>query len=77
MLARKISSKLSSESSEYDEESETDNKKGLLIDISRKGWKMAATSSNRGRREWKINDDDDIDDDNTEKSSPGLAITLC
>jgi hypothetical protein len=75
--ARKISSEPSSESSEYDEESESDdNKKGLLIDISRKGRKMAATSSNRGRREWKINDDDDIDDDNTKKSSPGLAITL-
>ena len=27
-------------------------------------------------REWKTNDDDDIYDDNTEKSSPGLAITL-
>ena len=75
--ARKISSEPSSESSEYDEESESDDdKKGLLIDISRKGRKMAATSSNRGRREWKINDDDDIDDDNTKKSSPGLAITL-
>jgi hypothetical protein len=75
--ARKISSKSSSESSEYDKESESDDdKKGLLIDISRKGWKMAVTSSNRGRREWKINDDDDIDDDNTKKSSPGLAITL-
>jgi hypothetical protein len=59
------------------EESESDDdKKGLLRDISRKGRKMAATSSNRGRREWKINDDDDIDDDNTKKSSPGLAIIL-
>ena len=59
------------------EESESDDdKKGLLRDISRKGRKMAATSSNRGRREWKINDDDNIDDDNTKKSSPGLAITL-
>jgi len=76
--ARIISSKPSSESSEYDEESESDDgKKGLLIDISQKGRKMAATSLNRGRREWKTNDDDDIDDDNTEKSSPGLAITLC
>ena len=76
-LARKISSELLPESSEYDEESEKDDdKKGLLIDISRKGRKMAATSSNRGRREWKINDDDDINDDNTKKSSPGLAITL-
>jgi hypothetical protein len=75
--SRKISSEPSSESSEYDEESESDDdKKGLLIDISRKGRKMAATSSNRGRREWKINDDDNIDDDNTKKSSPGLAITL-
>jgi len=75
--ARKISSKLSSESSEYDEESETDDdKKGLLIDISQKGRKMAATSSNRGRREWKTKDDDNIDYDNTKKSSPGLAITL-
>jgi len=75
--ARKISSKPSSESSEYDEESESDDdKKGLLIDISRKGQKMTATSSNRWRRELKTNDDDDIDDDNTEKSSPGLAITL-
>ena len=75
--ARKISSKPSSESSEYDKESESDDdKKGLLIDISRKGRKMAATSSNRGRREWKTNDDDDIDDNNTKKSSPGLAITL-
>ena len=59
------------------EESESDDdKKGLLRDISRKGRKMAATSSNWGRREWKINDDDNIDDDNTKKSSPGLAITL-
>ena len=75
--SRKISSEPSSESSEYDEESESDDdKKGLLIDISRKGRKMAATSSNRGRREWKIIDDDNIDDDNTKKSSPGLAITL-
>ena len=75
--SRKISSEPSSESSEYDEESESDDdKKVLLIDISRKGWKMAATSSNRGRQEWKINDDDDINDDNTKKSSPGLAITL-
>jgi len=75
--ARKISFESLSESSEYDEESESDDdKKVLLIDISRKGWKMAATSSNRGRREWKTNDDDNIDDNNTEKSSPGLAITL-
>jgi len=44
--ARKISSEPLSESSEYDEESETvDDKKGLLIDISWKGWKMAATTS--------------------------------
>ena len=77
VLARKISSKSSMESSEYDKESESDDdKKRLLIDISRKKRKMAATSSNWGRREWKTNDDDDIDDDNTEKSSPGLAITL-
>ena len=63
--------------SEYDEESESDDgKKGLLIDISWKGWKMAVTSLNRGRRERKTNNDDNIDDDNTKKSSPGLAITL-
>jgi len=48
--ARNISSELLSESSEYDKESESDDdKKRLLIDISRKGRKMAATSSNRGR----------------------------
>ena len=77
MPARKISSNSSSESSEYDEESETDDdKKGLLIDISRNGRKIAATSLNQGRPEWKTNNDDNIDDDNTEKSSPGLAITL-
>ncbi len=75
--ARKNSSKLLSESSEYDEESESDDdKKGLLIDIGQEGRKMAATSSNWGRREWKTNDDDNIDDNNTEKSSPGPAITL-
>ncbi len=75
--ARKISSESSSESSEYDEESESDDgKKGLLIDISWKGRKMAVTSLNRGRREGKTNNDDNIDDDNTKKSSPGLAITL-
>ena len=77
-LARKISSEPSSKSSEYDEENESDDdKKGLLIDISWKGRNMAATISNRGRQEWKSNNDDNIDDDYSEKSSPGLAITLC
>ncbi len=56
LLSRKqynASSLPSSESSEYDEESESDDdKKGLLIDISRKGQKMAATSSNRGRLDY-------------------------
>ena len=75
--ARKNYTESSSESSEYEEESESDDKdKGLVIDISNKKRKMAATISNRGRQgEQKTNDDEDIDDVDAEKGTPELPIT--
>ena len=67
----------SSESLAYEEESESDDEdKGIVIDISNKKRKMAATISNRGRQgEQKTNDDEDIDDVDSEKGTPELPIT--
>ena len=50
---RKNYTKSSSESSEYEDDSESDNEdkgQGLVIDVSNKKRKMAATISKRGRR---------------------------
>jgi len=75
--ARKNYTESSSESPDYEEESEGDNEEeGLVIDISNKKWKMMATTSNRGKQgEQKTNDDEDIDDVDSEKGTPELPIT--
>jgi hypothetical protein len=75
--ARKNYTESSSESSDYEEESEGDDEEeGLVIDISNKKRKMAATISNRGRQgEQKPNDDEDINDVDSEKGTPELPIT--
>jgi len=75
--ARKNYTESSSESSEYEEESEGDDEEErLVIDISNKKRKMAATISNRGRQgEQKPNDDEDINDVDSEKGTPELPIT--
>jgi len=76
--ARKNYTESSSESSEYEDESEGDAKEeeGLVIDISNKKRKMVATISNRGRQgEQKINDDEDINDVDSEMGTPELPIT--
>ena len=75
--ARKNYTESSSESLDYEEESEGDDEEeGLEIDISNKKWKMAATISNSGRQgEQKTNDDEDIDDVDSEKGTPELPIT--
>jgi hypothetical protein len=70
--ARKNYMKSSSDSSEYEEDSESDDKdKGLVVDVSNKKQKMVATISKRGRQgEQKTNDDEDIDDVDSEKGTP-------
>jgi len=75
--ARKNYTESSLESSEYEEESEGDDEEeGLMIDISNKKRKMAASISIRGRQgEQKTNNDEDIDDVDSEKGTPELAIT--
>ena len=74
--ARKNPTELSSGSLAYEEESESDNKeKGLVIDISKKRREMVATRLKRGRQEGRTNDDEDINDVDTNNTSPELAIT--
>ncbi len=68
--ARKNSSKSSLESLAYEEESKSDNgDKGLVIDISNKKQKMVETGLGGSK------DDEDIDEVDTDKTSPQLAIT--
>ena len=68
--ARKNSSESSSESSAYEEGSKSDDgDKGLVIDISNKKRRMVATGLGRSK------DDEDIDEVETDKTSPQLAIT--
>ena len=75
--ARKNYTESSSDSSEYEEESESDNEeKGLVIDVSNIKRKMVANISNRGRQgEQRTNDDEDINDIDSEKGTPELPIT--
>ena len=74
---RKNYTKSSSDSSEYDDDSVSDDEdKGLVIDVSNKKRKMVATISKRGKQgEQKTNDDEDIDDVDAEKGTPELPIT--
>ena len=54
----------------YEEESESDDgDKRLVIDLRNKKWKMAATRLGRSK-----DDEDDIDEVGTDKTSPQLAI---
>ena len=69
---RKNYTKSSSDSSEYEDYSESDDEdKGLMIDLNNKKRNMVATTSKRGRQgEQKNSDDVDIDDVDSEKGTP-------
>ena len=74
---RKNYTKSSSDSLEYEDDSESDDEdNGQMIDVSNKKRNMVATISKRGRQgEQKTNDEVDIDDVDSEKGTPELPIT--
>ena len=75
--ARKKSTNSSSESSYEDESESEDKEKGLAInDISKKTpTKMVATRSERGRREGRTKNYENVDDVENKTSSPELEVS--